>query len=139
MFFTNKQSLLMFVSFMVFNTWSMFYDPTLANQLVEHDLTIAQSGLGFGCIAFWMMIFSPIFSKMIPKFGRRPVFFLSLVISVIGVFLLGPSKVLNLPDESYIMFIGLSLIGTGMGGVNPITIPEICPWVDRCLSHSLYT
>jgi MFS family permease len=106
----------MVVFFSIWNLLVMFFDPTLTPELVSHNMTIAQSGLGFGCLAFWMLISSPIFACLFPKYGYRPLFFFCLVLSAVGIFFLGPSEIFGFSDNLYLIFIGLSLIGISMGG-----------------------
>jgi MFS family permease len=72
-----------------------------------------------------MLVTSPIFACLFPKYGRRPLFLFCLVLSASGIFFIGPSQLFGLPDHLFLMFFGLTLVGIGMGGANLVALPEM--------------
>jgi hypothetical protein len=50
--------------------------------------------------------------------------FWSILLSVIGLFCVGPSEILRFPDKLWLIFVGLGLLGIGIGGITVPVLPE---------------
>lgn len=94
-------------------------------------MTEANSGLGFALLALTFGGLSPVFGALCEVLDRRVVAGLGIAILSISIFFVGPSQ-LFLPDDLYLMFIGLAFAGAGFAAIWATVIPEIvsCIHID---------
>ena len=56
---------------------------------------------------------------------RRYVMLISTLIAGLSLFIVGPSAFLGIPNKTYIIFIGLGLLGVGSSGLSVPIMAEI--------------
>ena len=100
----------MVVNFSV-QIFMVFFGPILVPQLIK--LGLSQANAGYGCAICWLSyaIGCPIFAQLYKYFPRNSIIAFSLILSTVSLALCGPSQMLGLPNEIYLIFIGLTLLG----------------------------
>mmetsp|Transcript_37573 Transcript_37573/g.27318 ORF Transcript_37573/g.27318 Transcript_37573/m.27318 type:complete len:105 (-) Transcript_37573:433-747(-) len=103
----------------------------MAIQLEEHyGLPESVMGLYFGLPAFLYVFNSPFISYYTRCISRRGVIFIGLCICCVGIFLVGTSPLLHLPDKTGLVLTGLCLYGIGGACVIIPILPEIIDTVE---------
>jgi len=102
-------------------------DPTLSIQLTSppHNLKIENSGLGFSLYALTLALFSPIFGVLCQYMDRRTIISGSILTMALSLFLVGPSPLVFPNEQTYLMFIGLGVLGASDAMATVPNIPEI--------------
>ncbi|CAL8074594.1 unnamed protein product [Orchesella dallaii] len=99
----------------VSNAWSLL-DPTLEPHLREFNLSAKQLGLFFLLLSATYAISSPIWGWLADKIERTWIMMVvGLIISGLGLFLLGPSPFLPLSNTIPVNIVALFILGASIG------------------------
>ena len=103
----------------------MYFGPILAPELVT--LGMSDANAGYGAATCWAVyaVGCPLSGYLCQLIPRRFVVWSSITIIAGALFLVGPSKLLNFPDQIYLIFIGLGFLGYGIAGVTVPVLPEL--------------
>lgn len=88
---------------------------------------MSEANSGFGVMTCWVMyaIGGFVGGPLVPLLTRRWTVLLTIILAAGANLLIGPSAFLDIPDETYIMFIGLAILGFAIG-INMVPmLPEI--------------
>lgn len=105
-----------------------FLIPTLAIHLEEFDIDTMMVGVFFAipCVFY---IFGAL---MIPQFlkciGRRGLIWLGAILEILSLFMIGTSRLINIPNESKFIFMGQCMQGLATA---LIVIPMLPEMLDR--------
>jgi MFS family permease len=111
MFFYNKRSFFALISCAIMGIFSAFYGAFLSLVMIDYGLSPSSAGYIFAIPCLTFAISSFLVTYIINKLPRRLFIFISFFGTAISLFLMGPSKLLHLPDYLWILLIGLALNG----------------------------
>jgi len=133
MFFKNKRALICIITWVLYCNFVHVMDATLSIQLTSppHNMKEANSGLGFILMALITALFSPIVGVLCQYIDRRAVISVGFLILALSLFLIGPSPLLFPNEQTYLMFIGLGILGAGKAMINVPNIPELVESVQE--------
>ncbi|BFI73679.1 sugar efflux transporter [Nanoarchaeota archaeon] len=109
--------------------FSLFIFFTYYTQLPKPyglGLTIVQSGTLISPISLGMLIFGPLFGKLLPKRGPKPIIFLGIFLSVISFILLiiNRSTTFDLLLDGFVMAIGMVSLMIPLVNMVSISLPD---------------
>lgn len=102
-----------------------FLHPILSPKLEDEGYSVIFIGT---CFAIPTLVYagsSPLIFKMTEKLKKAGVIFLGYLALTIAMFLIGPSKVLGLPEFTSITLIGLTICGLGCGMIIIPVLPDM--------------
>jgi MFS family permease len=102
-----------------------FLHPILSPKLEDEGYSVIFIGT---CFAIPTLVYagsSPLIFMMTTKVRKAGVIFLGYLIVTIAMFLIGPSKVLNLPEYTTITLAGLTIFGLGCGMIIIPVLPDM--------------
>ena len=100
------------VVFIVF----LFIDPVFAIYMqIAFGLDVITVGAFLFVLGAGYLVGCIVFDLLVRRFRRRVIMHAGALISVPGVFLLGPSEILELPESLMIISAGLVITGIGCG------------------------
>jgi MFS family permease len=102
-----------------------FYDPMLSTHLVEMGVKPALSGYGFTTNCLVYSFGSLGMGILCTKWERRYVLLLSCAICAVSLYIMAPSAIIGLPNETWLIFVGLGLLGVGVAGLTVPIMPEM--------------
>jgi MFS family permease len=116
-------------------------DPNLSIQLTSppHNMKDAKSGLGFTLWALTCALFSPIVGILCQYIDRRAIISAGILIQAISLFLVGPSSLLFPNEQTYLMFIGLGILGASNSMACVPNIPELVESVQEEINKKRIT
>ena len=102
-----------------------FLHPILSPKLEDEGYSVIFIGTCFAIPTFVYAGSSPLIFKMTEKLKKSGVIFLGYLALTIAMFLIGPSKVLGLPELTSITLIGLTICGLGCGMIIIPVLPDM--------------
>lgn len=112
-----------------------FYAGILAVEVVGYGTPESVVGLIFAVSCLTYTLMSVLIEKTLEIFKRRLIIAIGLLFLTIGLFLLGPSKLLALPRSIGLIITGLAVIGIGNALVMVPIFPEIYDGI--CIAKGL--
>ena len=120
------------ISSMFAMVFMLFYEPVLANYLIE-NFGVSENVVGYyfsiGCFTYALA--SPCVGILCSKVPRRYVTLAAFLMVAISMYLLGPSKVLNFPNELGFTLAGIGFLGFSVSFVFVPLLPEIVSAVSE--------
>jgi len=124
-FVTNFRSvsafMLQFLSFVCM----IACDPILTVHLTDMGMSVNFAGYGFALHWLLSSLACPIVGLICRSVERRWILLSGIGLAVVSLFLLGPSKLLQLPNNIETIFIGLALLGVSKAALNIPVVPEM--------------
>jgi MFS family permease len=127
MFFNNSRSIFALITCTMVVIFIDFYEAILSVHLLQvYELGSMYNGYVFAVPCLTYCIATPLVSEISERFPSKRVFILlSLALTVVSLFLAGPSPLLGF-DQSFILLVsGLALIGVSAGFAFIPIFPEI--------------
>lgn len=109
--FLNRHSFFAMLLCFVGATYSSFFEAFLAISLSDRGLDPNKVGYIFGIDCFVFGICSVIYSYSCIKFPRKIIFIMGLLLAGITYFLMGPSLILDLPNDYRLTIIAFFPLG----------------------------
>jgi MFS family permease len=114
------------ISSMFAMVFMLFYEPVLSKYLTDH-FGVSENVVGYlfsiGCFTYAFA--SPFVGLMCSRVPRRYVTLVAFLMVAISMFLLGPSKVLSMPDKLGVTLTGIGFLGFSVSFVFVPLLPEI--------------
>lgn len=108
-----------------------FLQPTLALQLERYGYTGVFIGFSFAIPTLIYASTSPLIYIMTSKIRKTGVIFIGYLCITIGLFLIGPSKLLGLSDSPAYIMVGLSILGLGAGMIIIPVLPDMIECIEE--------
>ena len=125
-FFTNMRAMTAIISSMFAMIFMLFYEPVLANYLINH-YGVSKDVVGYyfsiGCFTYALA--SPFVGLLCAKIPRRYVTLSAFLMVAISMFLLGPSELMHFPDKLGMTLTGIGCLGFSVSFVFVPLLPEI--------------
>jgi len=121
----NRHSLFAMIICFVGSTYSAFFEAFLSVTLSNRGMDANYVGYIFGIDCFVFGLCSAIYSYSCIKFPRKIVFVMGLVLAGFTFLLMGPSLLLDLPNENYFTVVSFFPLGLILIFVFIPIIPEM--------------
>jgi len=125
MFFFNKRAFFALVSCALIGIFTAFYSAFLSLVVISFGIEASAAGYVFAVPCLFFAISSFLVTYIVEKLPRRLFIFLSFAVTVVSLFLMGPSELLHLPNSFWILLLGLAINGAAQGFVFIPLLPEI--------------
>jgi predicted MFS family arabinose efflux permease len=111
MFFFNKRAFFSLVSCALIGIFTAFYSAILSLVVIGFGLNPSAAGYIFAIPCLTFAVSSFLVTYIVDKLPRRLFIFFSFLLTVISLFLMGPSELLNMPNLFGILLLGIALNG----------------------------
>lgn len=129
MFLNNSRSIFALLSCSMVVIFIDFYSSILSIHLLTtstFNLSPGYTGLVFAVPSICYCITTPLVNRISHRFrSKRILMLFALCVTVVALLIAGPSEILGLPNELWVLTIGLGLIGTSSGLAFVPVFPEI--------------
>ena len=108
-----------------------FLQPTLALHLERYGYKAVFIGFSFAIPTLIYAATSPLIYVMTSKIRKTGVILIGYTLIAIGLFLIGPSKILGLSDTPAYIMVGLSILGFGAGMIIIPVLPDMIECIEE--------
>jgi MFS family permease len=124
-FFRNRRAFLAILVPFIACIFLLYFGPILSNQVVSMGLPEGLSG--YALAACWSLYAVGCFiaGYLCRYMARRTLVLFSILLCSIALVFVGPSYILHLPEQIWLMFVGLGLLGLGIAGITVPVLPEL--------------
>ena len=105
----------------------LFFESTLANYLNSppYNISPKENGIIFAVPCLFYAGSAPFVSLLTRRMQRRLIIYFAFLLNVVALILLGPSKLLDLPQWEWLTIVGLALNGISISFIFVPLLPEI--------------
>jgi hypothetical protein len=125
MFYKNRRAMVAIILSIFAMIFMLFFNSILSLKL--HFFNVLDQNIGYvfslGCCSYALS--SILVLKILNYVPARYLTQMALVLATISLFILGPSQLLNLPDELYLILIGFTLAGISLSFIIVSLLYEI--------------
>ena len=108
-----------------------FLQPTLALHLERYGYKAVFIGFSFAIPTLIYASTSPLIYVMTSKMRKTGVIFCGYLFVCVGLFLIGPSKILGISDNPSYIIMGLSILGFGAGMIIIPVLPDMIDAIEE--------
>lgn len=114
-----------------------FLQPTLALHLEKFGYTAVFIGFSFAIPTLIYASTSPLIYVMTSKIRKSGVIFIGYTLLSVGMFLVGPSKLLGIYNSPAFIILGLAIVGFGAGMTIIPVLPDMIEVVEERNNDSI--
>jgi MFS family permease len=130
MFLKHSRSLFCLIACGASMICLLFFESTLANYLINFDISPKENGLIFAIPCLFYAGSSPFVSMLTKRMQRRLIIFFAFMLNFVALLMMGPSWLLDFPHTlkdhaEWLVFTGLALNGVSISFIFVPLLPEI--------------